>query len=355
MGLIFPPVSASVNEAQSLPRDFYIDPEVFEFEKDSIFRQEWLAVTRVDQIPNPGDYITYDLLGDEIVITRDEQGCIQAFSNVCLHRGCPIVTGRGHVQSKLIACPYHNWVYQLDGQLRVTPQMDQSRGFDASSLRLPAVAVEEWQGWVFINLDTAAEPLAPRVEELAQRLDPWGFAELKTVHTLSFASPWNWKIMVDNFMESYHHSATHPQTLDALFPGRGTYAEKTRGDYLLLENPSIDKKNIPSFWVGCILPFNLFSLIRAPGAVSGSWYQIHLEDYQHFRLDIHILADQNQAKDAALVEELVATFRAIHLEDISICKAVWKGLNSRFYQPGRLSHLETCLWQFQNYLRKKLS
>jgi phenylpropionate dioxygenase-like ring-hydroxylating dioxygenase large terminal subunit len=97
MGLLIPPPSASVYEAQSLPRDFYIDPDEFEFEKDSIFRQKQLAVTRVDQILNPGDYITYDLLGDEIVITRDEQGRIQAFFNICLHRGCSIVTGRGHV------------------------------------------------------------------------------------------------------------------------------------------------------------------------------------------------------------------------------------------------------------------
>lgn len=324
-----------------------------EIEKDKIFRKEWLAVTRVDQIPNAGNYITYDVLGDEIVITRDEREALQAFSNVCLHRGCSILDGRGHLQSKLIAYPYHNWVYQLDGQLRATPQMDQASGFDVSSMRLPAMAVEEWQGWVFINLDATAERLAPRLKELAQRLDPWGFAEPKTVHTLTFESPWNWKIMVDNFMESYHHTATHPTTLDALDPARGTHAERTYGDYLLLENPSIDQHAIPAFWVGCILPFNLFSLVREKGAGNGSWYQIHLDNYAQFRLDIHILADEGLARQSDQVEQLVNTFRAIHSEDISICKAVWKGLNSRFYEPGRHSHLEEYVWQFQNYLLAK--
>lgn len=349
-----PVVDTSVNNSLSLAKNLYTHPDVFEIEKKEIFSKEWLAVARSEDLASPGDYLTYDLLGDEIIVTRDEQGRVQAFSNVCLHRGCRIVSGSGHTVSRLLACPYHNWVYQLDGQLRGAPQMERAEQFQASAMRLPAVAVEEWQGWVFINLDVEAAPLGPRLTELSGRLDSWGFAELKRVHTLSFESPWNWKVMVDNFMESYHHSAVHPQTLDAEFPGRGTYAEKTRGDYLLLENPSVDPDNIPPFWVGCVLPFNLFSLVRQPGMVNGSWYQIHLDDHEHFRLDIHILADENLASEPALVEDLVDTFRTIHIEDIAVCRAVWKGLNSRFYQPGRLSHLEECVWQFHNYVRKKL-
>ena len=348
-------IGTSVNNSVSLPRDFYINPEVFEAEKNKIFRKEWLAVARSEDLAAAGDYLTYDVLGDEVIVTRDEQGGVQAFSNVCLHRGCPIVSGHGHAASRLLACPYHSWVYQLDGQLRGAPQMDRAEQFQANTMRLPAVAVEEWQGWIFINLDVDATALAPRLKELAARLDPWGFAELTTVHTLSFESPWNWKVMVENFMESYHHAAVHPETLDAAFPGRGTYGEKTRGDYLLLENPPVDPDSIPPFWVGCILPFNLFSLVRQQGMVNGSWYQIHLDDHQHFRLDIHILADENMASEPAQVDALVDTFKSIHGEDIAICQAVWKGLNSRFHQPGRLSHLEECIWQFQNYLHNKLA
>ena len=351
-----PPLNGtSVNNSLSLSRDFYISPEAFEIEKNKIFRKAWLAVTRSEDLAIPGDYLTYDLLGDEVIVTRDEQGGAQAFSNVCLHRGCTIVSGPGHAATRLLTCPYHNWVYQLDGQLRGAPQMDRAEQFQANTMRLPAVAVEEWQGWIFINLDVNAAALAPRLKELAERLDSWGVAELKRVHTLSFESPWNWKVMVENFMESYHHTAVHPDTLDAEFPARGTYGEKTSGDYLLLENPSVDPSRIPPFWVGCILPFNLFSLVRQPGMVNGSWYQIHLDDHQRFRLDIHILADETMASEPAQVDHLVETFRSIHSEDIAICQSVWKGLNSRFHQPGRLSHLEECVWQFQRYLHSKLS
>ncbi|MEE8046251.1 MAG: SRPBCC family protein [Dehalococcoidia bacterium] len=347
-------VADHVNQGQTLPKHFYTDSEVFEYEKGAIFRREWLPVARFDQLPNSGDYLTYDLFGDEIVVIRDTSGTVNAFSNVCLHRGCAILQDRGHLDSNVIACPYHKWGYDLDGKFRGAPFMDQAEDFDRTDMRLPKVQVEEWQGWIFINVDPSAAPLASQLTELGDRLSPWGFADLKLVDTLTFESPWNWKIMVENFLESYHHTATHPETLNAAYPAKGTHAEQVNGNYILLENPSIDKDNVPHFWAGCILPFTLFSLVRDKQSATGTWYQMLIDDQGNFRLHIHLLVSPAMASDEVAVKEYTEIVTRIHLEDIPRCQGVWKGVNSRFYQQGRLSHLEECNWQFHHYLADRL-
>ncbi|MCZ6617229.1 MAG: aromatic ring-hydroxylating dioxygenase subunit alpha, partial [Gammaproteobacteria bacterium] len=315
-----------VNKGQTLPSHLYTDAEVFEYEKDVIFRKEWLPVARIDQIPNSGDYLIYDLFGDEIVVIRDNSGTVNAFSNVCLHRGCAILEDRGHIDSNVIACPYHKWSYELDSKFRGAPFMDRAEDFDRTDMRLPRVCVEQWQGWIFINIDPGAEPLASQLTQLGDRLSPWNFSDLKLIGILTFDSAWNWKIMVENFLESYHHAATHPKTLNVSYPGKGTYAEQITGNYLLLENPSIDKDTIAHFWAGCILPFTLFSLVRDEQNAAGTWYQMLIDDQGHFRLHIHLLANEAMANDEVAIKEYTELVTRIHLEDIPRCEGVWKGV-----------------------------
>jgi len=343
-------VSDSVQTASTLPAEQYTSEKVFEDEVERLFRREWFPVARVDQLPNVGDYLVHDLFGDEIVLMRDQTGNLNAFSNICLHRGCPILAGAGNVEGNHISCPYHKWAYELDGRLRGAPLMEQAEGFITSSNKLQPLALEAWQGWIFLNIDPAAKPLAPRLVELDEKLSSYGFADLRHVKTVTFASPWNWKIMVENFLESYHHMGTHPETLNQAFPAQGTYGEKVRGNYLLLENPSIDPDEIPPFWAGCILPATLFALIRSDNIPYAVWYQLDIKGRGLFELKIHILVHQSIAENVDAIEAITASTTAIHLEDIPMCEGVWKGVNSHFYKPGRLSHLEECLWQFYRYL-----
>lgn len=343
-------VSESVQTASTLPAEQYTSDKVFENEVDRLFRKEWFPVVRADQLQAVGDYLVHDFFGDEIVVVRAKTGQLNAFSNICLHRGCPLLAGEGNVAGSHISCPYHKWTYELDGRLRGAPLMAQAEGFIAGSNRLKPLALEEWQGWIFLNVDPTAKPLAPRLAELDDKLSGYGFAGLRHVKTLSFPSPWNWKIMVENFLESYHHLAVHPETLNQAFPAQGTYGEKVQGNYLLLENPSIDLEAIPPFWAGCILPATLFALIRSNDTPYGVWYQLNIKNLGFFELKVHILVHESVADDADVVEAIVASTTAIHLEDIPMCEGVWKGVNSRFYEPGRLSHLEECLWQFHRYL-----
>lgn len=353
MNVDFSFLGESVNESSAMPKELFTNPAIFELEKEKIFRDDWIAVARVDQLANPGDYLVYDFFGDSIIVAKDKGGNINAFSNVCIHRGCPIATGSGN-KKNLFTCPYHKWTYELNGQLRGAPAMHTAVGFDRSDQRLPQLAVEIWQGWVFVNASKDPEPLAPQLTPLESRLKDWNVADMKIVFTMEFESPWNWKIMVENFMESYHHMGAHPDTLNSLFPYSGTFEEESNEHFSLLENPSIDEA-APPFWVGIVFPDLLFALVRNPDAPSVTWFRMEIDSHDRFLLKIHNLMPEELAANEEVVEMSRATLQAIHLEDISMCEGVWKGVQSTLYEPGRLSELEACNWYFHRYLKSKLA
>jgi len=347
----FDGLAPDVNESRSLPPRLYTDPAVFEREREAIFRRGWLAVARSEWLAEPGSYVACEVAGDPVVVARDAGGTLRAFANVCLHRQCPIASGRG--VAGVLTCPYHRWTYELDGRLRGAPLMDQAIGFEKRSARLDPVRVEEWLGWIFVNEDLDAAPLAPALTALHELLAPFRVDDMVICKTLTFASPWNWKIMVENFMESYHHLGAHPETLNAGYPAAGTHWVDLPGEFSLLENPPKDASSSP-FWVMCVFPTMLFALTRGDDPV-GVWYQMDVDRHDHFKLDIHVMAHRPLADDGAFAERYGQVVTAIHLEDIPMCEGVWKGVSSRYARPGRLSHLEAANWRFHRYLRERMA
>ena len=341
-----------VNSSTTLPVHLYTDPAAFERERDAIFRRQWIAVGRSLALA-PRSYLTFELAGDPIVVARDERGAVHAFSNVCLHRACPVVAGDGDAALGVLTCPYHRWTYGLDGRLKGAPLMDRADAFDKTSQRLPSLRVEEWQGWIFVNEDLDAAPLAPQLVELARLFAPSRVDEMVAFKRLTFESPWNWKIMVENFLESYHHMGAHPDTLNASFPAGGTHWVDLPGAFSLLENPPKDESIAP-FWVVCIFPFTLFALTRGERPI-GFWYRMQLRGHDRFTLDIDLLASPALARDPEFVEAYGQAALAIHLEDIPMCEGVWRGMHSRYAKPGRLSHLEAANWKFYRYLAERLA
>ncbi|MFT4676020.1 MAG: choline monooxygenase [Candidatus Azotimanducaceae bacterium] len=137
-------VSNTLENALSLPARQYTSQSGFESEVELLFRKKWFPVACIDLLSNPGDYLVHDHFVDEISVVRSESGKLNVFSNICLHRACPILKGEGNVAGKCLFCPYNKWVYQLDGQLRGAPLMEQADGFIASSHQLQSVALEIW-------------------------------------------------------------------------------------------------------------------------------------------------------------------------------------------------------------------
>jgi len=346
-------IGATANVSSTLPPSLYTDPAVFALERERIFRLQWIAVARSEWLAAPRSYVACDVVGDPIVVTRDDGGTLRAFSNVCLHRACPIASGRGAAEHGSLTCPYHRWTYGLDGRLKSAPLMDQAKGFDKSALHLPQLRVEEWLGWVFVNMDQDAAPLAPQLAALHDLMAPFRVNEMTVYKTLRFDSRWNWKIMVENFMESYHVLGVHPQTLNANFPSAATYWVDLPGAFSLLENPPRDPAAAP-LWVMCLFPNTIFALTRGD-TPTGFWYQMDLHGHDHFTLDIHLMAHRPLADDPEFIERSTGITTAIHLEDIPMCEGVWKGVNSWYAPVGRLSHLEAANWRFHQYLRDRLA
>ncbi len=336
--------------ARALPAECYLDEDFFQLEVDRVFRRDWHAVARRDQLPQPGDYRAIDLLGTPLVLVRDEEHRLRAYSRICLHRAFPIVSGSGN--AKRLVCPFHRWSYDLDGRLRAAPLMDQVTGFDRDTFRLPELPLEEWQGFVMVSTNAHAEPLAPRMKPLDELLDPLGFCDFVSADVLEFDSPWNWKVMVENFMESYHHQGPHAETLQRTNPAKGTHALDLKGPFAALENPGVG--GAPPFWVFQVFPTLLFALGRGDRPL-GSWYEMEIDRRDHLHLRIHILASEKDAADPGTMAFFRDYLNTIHHQDIPMCEGVQRGLKSPLWEPGRLSNHEATLLRFHRYLAERLT
>jgi phenylpropionate dioxygenase-like ring-hydroxylating dioxygenase large terminal subunit len=214
-----------VEEAESLPPLCYTNAEFYEFEKEALFNHEWLCVGRESWVREPGDYFTSSIIGEPLIVCRDLNGELRAMSAVCQHRSMLVAEGRGNARG--FVCPYHHWTYSLDGCLRSSPAMNRTRGFDKSSIRLPALKLEVWLGFVFVNFDPEAKPLQPRlraVESAIERYDLTTAEEAGQVSTMQFA--WNWKVMFENNNDGYHANKLHHGPLHDFVPSeRSSFPE----------------------------------------------------------------------------------------------------------------------------------
>ena len=348
---VYAEVSGTIETALTLPRRAYLDDAVFDGEKAAIFRREWIVVARVEQLDHTGSFLTVDVADVPLVITRDGEGQFHALSRICRHRAMPVAAGCGTV--KAFTCPYHLWRYGLDGRLLSAPAMEKSDVFDVSQLGLQRFRAEVWEGWIFVNLDENAPPLEGHFESLKSYLAADGLAGMKIVHSQSFASPWNWKVFVENFVESYHHAGPHSESLQHSNPAFGTYAlDLPEGaPFMVLENPPSEGSDPFSVYAG--FPTFLFAVQRGE-MTTAVWFQMDLIDHSTFNVTIHILMPEPAASDPELVTFMAAVLRQIHLEDMTVCDGVQAGLASPMMVPGPLSHLERGVWQFHRYLQRKM-
>lgn len=206
-----------INKAETLPPACYTDAEFYEFEKEAVFASEWLCVGRADWVANEGDFFNTIIADEPIVIARARDGSLNAMSSVCQHRAMLVSEGRGNARG--FVCPYHHWVYSLDGRLITAPAMDNACNFDQKANGLPKFKIEEWQGFLFVNFDLNAEPLAPRMSVIDKIVERFDLGEAEEVeYTPAFKFPWNWKVMVENNNDGYHASRLHQGPLHDFVP-----------------------------------------------------------------------------------------------------------------------------------------
>jgi phenylpropionate dioxygenase-like ring-hydroxylating dioxygenase large terminal subunit len=344
-----------LEKATTLPVEAYTSDEIYDREVRRLFHKEWICAGRVDQIPAHGDYFTIDLLGHKLVVVRDSDDDVRVLSRICRHRFAEIVHGTGNTRS--FQCPYHSWTYRLDGALVGAPMMEEV-DFDRAGCRLPETRSEVWEGWIFVTLDAHAPPLSPRLAPLSKLLARYRIGDLVATQPAVYESPFNWKILVDNFMESYHHIAVHRDTLEPVFPARQSFVADSEGPYSVLRMPSVIEASpggLPQIeglegWQRnelvaiVVYPFHLFAL----SSQSMSWYQILPGDVGCFELRIHTCFPRETLEDPAhtgACQALHEFTQIVHAQDIKACETVWQGVNSAGTPPGRLHRLEGAIWQ----------
>ena len=357
-----------LEKATTLPSEAFTSAAVYEAEIERILEREWLCAGRADQIPEAGDYFTLDLLGEKLVVVRGRDRTIRVMSRVCRHRAADLVSGAGNARS--FQCPYHAWTYGLDGRLLGAPMMEGAEGFERASCRLPEMRSEIWEGWIFVSFDPAATPLGPRLAPLSELLAGYAMSEMVAIETATFDSPFNWKVLVDNFMEAYHHIATHGDTLETIFPARLSHTPDNEGPYSVLIMPKRESggetpSGLPRasqlapdeeqrLVAAVVYPFHLF----APTPDSLTWYQLLPHSHDHFTLRIYSCFAREALEDPAhreAIEGLQAFTKVVHHQDIEACEAVWSGLASRAFDTGRLCPLEKPIWQFNQWWIERMT
>ena len=360
--------SVPFEQARAMPTSVYTSEDFVEAELKHVFSKDWYCVGRAYSLSKTGDYVTAELAGQPIVVLRDADHQLRAMSNVCLHRMSTLLQGRGN--AKTIVCPYHAWTYNLDGKLRGAPAMSQNDAFCKDHYRLPQVRCEEWLGWVFVCLDPDAETVSVQLAEVADMIAAYDMTNYSESFYEEHVWDTNWKVLAENFMESYHLPVCHAGTIGGLSkledmvcpPGRPAFnyhtilkdeslriamahptkndrlkGEERRTTYLLALYPSLMITLTPGyFWYISLHP-------KGPG-------QVHIRFgggmSNDFAEDTDISENFTQLK--TLLDE-------VNVEDRGCTEKVFNGLCSDAATPGHLSHLERPNYDFAQYLMGKIA
>lgn len=206
-----------LGDAQTLPPTCYTDPDFYEFEKEALFYREWLCVGRESWVAQPGDYFTTQVVGEPIVVARGRDGVLNAMSSVCAHRAMLVAEGAGN--ARMFLCPYHHWAYGLDGRLVGAPAMDRTCNFKKEDHGLTPFKVEIWNGFIFINFNRDAAPLAPRLAAVSGAIIGYDLVNAEGERPAEpGVFPWNWKVMFENNNDGYHASKLHQGPLHDFVP-----------------------------------------------------------------------------------------------------------------------------------------
>lgn len=195
------------------PKERYYDPAFYELEAQQLWSRVWQMACRLEEIPEPGDYATYDILDQSVIVVRGEDGTVRAFQNACRHRGVTLTEGHGTCEGSQFNCPFHGWCYGLDGANTRIPMRKSFalHNTERPDIDLVPVRCETWGGCAFINFDDDAPPLRDCLEPAASILDEWRVESLRVEWWYACRIPVNWKLAQQAFQEQYHVVRAHPQ------------------------------------------------------------------------------------------------------------------------------------------------
>ncbi len=326
----------------TLASSYYTDAAIFEREKEAIFYRSWQYAGHLAQIPERGDYFTLQIADEPLLVIRGEGGAVRCFYNVCRHRAHPLLSDAGN--ARIIACPYHAWTYRSDGRLKRAPHSEKTAGFDREKMCLTQLRVELLGGFIFINLDPDAAPMAQWYPQMAEQLRDYlpDFDELAPALRVEVEERCNWKVSVENYSECYHCPGNHPTFSSGVIDPKNyrilpqgyclrhstVAAPGAQMSYPVDENrPHARDYSSWFLWPG-------FSFQVYPGNLLNTyiWRPLSVDRTLVYREWFSV-----GGVSTAVVEQLAAQDRDTTVaEDITLVESVQRGLNSRGYGSGPL-------------------
>lgn len=361
----------------ALPAWVYNHPEMTRLEHERILLPSWQIVCHVNSIPTAGDYETFDLGSESVLVLRDRDGTIRGFHNVCRHRGARLLDGAGSCPAT-ITCPYHGWTYRHDGGLIGMPLRESFPGVDRAGLGLRPVHVDTAFGFVFVCLATPAQggpppPVASTWGQLGEELAPYRTPDMVPLGPIS-SDVWevDWKIAMDNYLESYHVPIGHPGLFRMFTPDYDDTASVPG----VARGLSWLRDKVSSRWsegryqsligrAATHLPEAQRRCWRFYSALPNLGIDVFPDQIDFFQVlpagpGRCIIRGAVFGLPGATRELRAARFlsnrinAAVNAEDKWLCERVQRGLASASYRPGPLSQLENSLLEFHDLLRARI-
>jgi choline monooxygenase len=329
-----------LSEASTIPASWYIDERVEALERRTTFSRTWQLAGRVDQVREPGEYVTCEIAGEPILVVRGEDGVLRGFFNVCRHHAAAVMT-QPQGCAKYLHCPYHGWTYTLQGALKGTPSFSDECHFDRSEHGLVPVATAVWENWVFVRLDAEGPGLEEFLgRQLIDEIAALQLDRLQWFERRHYFFDCNWKVFVDNYLDGGYHVPHLHKGLSSVLDFKN-YAIETGRHHCLQSSPMKDSGDTQ------------FASVR--GGDRALYYWLHpnfMINWYDGKMDTNLVLPLGLDRTEVIFDFYFADVseaarehnrasidvgNIIQDEDMAICKSVQRGLNSRAYSTGRLS------------------
>lgn len=383
-----------IRRGWSLPQPFYTDEILFRQDLDRVFFRYWLYAGHTGQLPKTGDYFTYQIGDESIVVVKNKAGDIRAFYNVCTHRGSRICLEPSG-NARLLVCPYHQWAFTLDGDLKAGQFMGGGQAgdeFDKADFGLRPVHVEVMEGFIFVSLADTPPDFGPMYRDVLPQLKPAGMTRAKIIHTETYDVWSNWKLITENFRECYHCAGAHPEYIRAVEgtarfdPDHGAACVR-RWQQLGMVTDGVDFQ--ADAWHHCQrYPFHqgyvtesldgkpvaplmgdyteadmgTFCIVTHPNFLfeSSSDHALTMRmtpvSARHTRMTVTWFVNETAEEGRDYdVQNVTAFWQRTGEQDWKLCANNQAGVNSRAYRPGPYGNRETAINTFQDWYLNQIS
>jgi len=343
--------TAPLERAATISAPWYTDQRVYELEMRAVFARSWQLVSRLDQVGEPGEYVTGEVAGEPIVVVRGNDNKLRGFFNVCRHHAAAVMTEQEGKTAQL-RCPYHGWTYSLEGELKGTPDFTGVCDFDRSTSGLVSVDTSTWEKWAFVRLEAtghrshqndceqaSAEDFAEA--SLLNLIRPLALESLQWMERRHYSFDCNWKVFVDNYLDGGYHVPHLHKGLDSVLD-YSNYSIQVGNRFCLQSSPIRSERAEPET-----------GAVRQGDRALYYWiYPNFMINWYEGTMDTNLVIPRGVDKTEVIFDfyfpDISATAlegnrRSIEVgqriqdEDVAICRSVQRGLSSRAYHAGRLS------------------